>query len=87
MLLGKACRKKVQIEKDGNAWEKVKSKIFLFDNLIFTQLCDIVMGTKRLQPWLPYKLKYYVHSSKYTSYVMAVATSFEVVRLIYRCVL
>ena len=33
------------------------------------------------------KLKYYVHSSKYTSYVMAVATSFEVVRLVYRCVL
>ena len=25
------------------------------------------------------KLKYYVHSSKYTSYVIAVATSFEVV--------
>ena len=36
----------MQIEKDGNAWEKIKINIFQFDNLIFTQLCDIAIGTK-----------------------------------------
>ena len=28
----------MQIEKDGNAGEKIKSNIFQFENLIFTQL-------------------------------------------------
>ena len=37
----------MEIEKAGNVWEKIKSNIFQFDNLIFTQLCDIAMGTKK----------------------------------------
>ena len=38
--------KKVQIEKDGTVWEKIKSNIFQFDILIFAHPGDIAMGTK-----------------------------------------
>ena len=46
MLHCKACRKESGKSKNGNAWEKIKSSIFQFDNFIFTQVCGIATGTK-----------------------------------------
>ena len=56
-------------ERKNNLLLHIRVHIFQFDNLIFTQLCDIAIGTKAAQalatihvhtwyPWLPYTYMY-----------------------------